>query len=328
MAITAYSVRDDEVAYFQQWQQAHPAEQVQLIKADLTVATATLAAGSHSVILLQTQPVDATIIETLAQLHVANLIVRAVGVENIDGLAITQFGLQLANVPSYSPRSVAEFTILQLLQLLRQSARFNAAFKKGDFRWTPFLGEELAGKTVGVIGTGRIGAAVIAILKGFDVHILAYSHHHNLAAQGVQYVDQLPELYRRCDVLTLHIPGTAENTRLIDTAAFQAMKPGMILLNMARGSLVDTQALLTALDQHIIAGCALDTYDNEAPYFGQDYSQRKIDDLYLRALMQRDDVLLAPHMAFYTKPAVENMVTQALDKSLALCQDAQTLDVH
>ncbi|KRM36298.1 d-lactate dehydrogenase [Agrilactobacillus composti DSM 18527 = JCM 14202] len=324
MAITVYSVRDDEVAYFQQWQQAHPEEQVQLIKVDLTVETATLAAGSHSVILLQTKPVDVTIIQVLAQLQVANLIVRAVGVDNIDAKAITQFGMQLANVPSYSPRSVAEFTVLQLLQLLRQSFRFNIAFKKGDFRWTPFLGEELVGKTVGVIGTGRIGAAVIAILKGFDVHILAYSHHHNLAAQGVQYVDQLPELYRRCDVLTLHIPGNAENTRLIDGAAFQAMKPGMILLNMARGSVVDTQALLAAMDQHII----LATYDNEAPYFGQDYSQRKIDDLYLRALMQRDDVLLAPHMAFYTKPAVENMVNQALDKSLAFLQNTPTLEVH
>ncbi|MCF6159898.1 MAG: D-2-hydroxyacid dehydrogenase [Furfurilactobacillus sp.] len=327
MKILAYGVRDDEKPYFKTWQAAHPEVTVSLTPAILDEHSVDEAAGCDGISILQTDPVGPAVFERLVKENVRAVSSRIVGTDAMALDTAKKLGIKVTNVPAYSPAAIAEFTVSQLLQLLRNTRRFEAKIHAQDFRWAPDVSQELNQQTVGVIGTGRIGRAAIKIYRGFGAKVVAYDVYHNpeLEKEGI-YVDTLADLYQASTVITLHAPATKDDFHMLDQDAFDQMNDGVWIVNAGRGTLIDSQALITALDSGKVAGSALDTYEKELPIFNHDLRGQQIDDPTFNNLFARENVLMTPHIAFYTNMAVKNMVTVSLDHNLSLIQTGASED--
>ncbi|MFT9272889.1 MAG: D-2-hydroxyacid dehydrogenase, partial [Lentilactobacillus hilgardii] len=302
------------------WSAEHPDVEVASTGELLDESTVDQAKGADGVVTYQQKPYTAAVLDKLGEFGIKFLSLRNVGVDNIDADAAKRNGIQVTNVPAYSPEAIAEFTVTQLMRLLRRTNTFDRKQANGDLRWAPDIAEELNQLTVGVFATGRIGRAAMRIYKGFGAKVIAYDIFHNpeLEREGV-YVDSPDELYAQSDVLSIHAPATKENEHMLNDEAFSKMKDGVYILNPARGALVDTDALIRALDSGKVAGAALDVYENEVGIFNTDFgSFDKIPDERLKGLMKRENVLVSPHIAFYTKRAVRNMVYFAMDANKSL----------
>ncbi|HAT54874.1 MAG TPA: lactate dehydrogenase [Lactobacillus sp.] len=327
MKILAYGVRDDERPYFEVWQKDHSDVTLSLTPAILNSQTVNEATGCDGISVLQTDPIDDKIFDRLSRENVRNVSSRIVGTDAMDLKTAKRLAIKLTNVPAYSPAAIAEFTVSQLMQLLRHTRRFEAKIRQQDFRWAPDVSQELNQQTVGVIGTGRIGRAAIQIYRGFGAKIVAYDVYHDaeLEKQGV-YVDSLADLYKASTVITLHAPATDDDFHMLDAAAFSQMNDGVWIVNAGRGTLINSQALIEALDSGKVAGAALDTYEKELPIFNHDLRDQKIADPIFNNLLARENVLMTPHIAFYTNVAVKNMVRVSLDHNLSLIQTGTSED--
>ncbi|MGY3778717.1 D-2-hydroxyacid dehydrogenase [Isobaculum melis] len=313
MKILAYNVRADEAEYVKAWAAKNQVT-VDMNQKDLTPETVKDAQDYDGVCALQTSEYDPEVYTALMAYGIPQLAIRSAGFDGIDVAKAKATGLKVTNVPAYSSSAIAEFSVQQALQLIRETPAFAKNVQAQDFRWNGFISKELNQLTVGVIGTGRIGKSAIDIYRGFGSKIVAYDLYPNEALKPyVTYVDNLSELYAVADIITLHAPATAENHHLICQDSIAQMKNGVYIVNTARGSLIQTADLIAGLDNGKIAGAALDTYENEADYFGKDWSGKKITDPILQELLHRDDVIVTPHVAFYTETAVNNMVDISLD---------------
>lgn len=325
MKIIAYGIRDDERPYLDQWAAAQEIE-VKAVPDLLDEQTVDWAKGYDGAVVYQQKPYTGAVLDRLAANGVKNLSLRNVGVDNVDADAVKRNGFKVTNVPAYSPEAIAEFTVTELMRLLRRTPVFDKKQARGDLRWAPNIADELNKMTVGVVATGRIGRAALKIYRGFGAKVIAYDVYHNpeLESQGI-YVDTLDELYAQADVISLHAPATKENQHMLNDAAFAKMKDGVWVLNPARGALVDSDALIRALDSGKVAGAALDVYEDEVGIFNTDFgSFAAIPDERLKNLMQRDNVLVSPHIAFYTKTAVKNMVQYALNDNRQLIETGRS----
>ncbi len=326
MKIVAYGIRDDEKPYLDKWSDENPDVEVQSTGDLLDESTVGLANGADGVVTYQQKPYTAEVLDKLGSFGIKFLSLRNVGVDNIDATAAKRNGIKVTNVPAYSPESIAEFTVTQLMRLLRRTNTFDRKQKDGDLQWAPDIAEELNQMTVGVVATGRIGRAAMKIYEGFGAKVIAYDVFHNpeLEKQGI-YVDTMDELYSQSDVISLHAPATKENEHMLNDDAFSKMKDGVYILNPARGALIDTDALIRALDSGKVGGAAVDTYENEVGIFNTDFgSFDKIPDERLKNLMKRENVLVSPHIAFYTKRAVRNMVYFAMDANKSLIESGKS----
>jgi D-lactate dehydrogenase len=315
LKIVAYGIRDDEKPFLDNWSKENPDVTVASTGKLLDESTVDLAKGADGVVVYQQKPYTAAVLDKLAGYGVKNISLRNVGVDNVDVAAVKRNGLKVTNVPAYSPQAIAEFTVTELMRLLRRTKAFDRKIAQGDLRWAPDVADELDTLTVGVFATGRIGRAAIQIYKGFGAKVIAYDIFHNpqLEKEGI-YVDTPDELYAKSDVISLHAPATKENEHMLNDETFSKMKDGVYILNPARGTLVDTDALIRALDSGKVQGAALDVYEDEVGVFNNDFgSFDKIPDERLKNLLKRDNVLVTPHIAFYTKKAVHNMVYFAMD---------------
>lgn len=324
MKIIAYGIRDDEKPYVTEWSKKEGID-VKIVSELLDENTVALAKGYDGAVVYQQKPYTATVLDELASLGIQSLSLRNVGIDNLDADAIRRNNIKVTNVPAYSPSAIAEFTVTQLLRLLRRTPSFDKKMAVGNFKWAPDIADELNEMTVGVVATGRIGQAVINIYKGFGAKVIAYDIFHNpaLEKEGL-YVDTLDDLYAQADVISLHAPATKENEHMLNDAAFSKMKAKVWVLNPARGSLVDTDALVRALDSGQVAGAALDVYEGEVGLFNNDFgSFDAVTDERLKNLIQRENVLITPHIAFYTKTAVKNMVQFALTSNKHLIETGQ-----
>ncbi|MGV0168995.1 D-2-hydroxyacid dehydrogenase [Furfurilactobacillus sp. WILCCON 0119] len=321
MKIIAYGIRDDEEPYVEEWAKEQGIE-VKAVKDLLTEQTVEQAAGFDGAVVYQQKPYTGAILDRLAELGVKYMSLRNVGVDNVDADAVKRNDMKITNVPAYSPAAIAEFTVTELMRLLRRTPQYAHRQATGDLRWAPDIATELNQLTVGVIATGRIGRAAIQIYRGFGAKIVAYDVFHNpeLEKDGI-YVDTLDELYAQADVISLHAPATKENFHMLNAEAFGKMKDNVYILNPARGDLIDTDDLIKALDDGKVAGAALDVYENEVGIFNEDFgSFDAIPDERLKNLMSRENVLVSPHIAFYTKTAVRNMVQFALNNNRQLIE--------
>lgn len=310
MKIIAYGVRDDELPYFKEWEQENPEVEVTIEKRLLDDSTVSEAEGCNGVVAYQQKPYTKSVLDKLGQFGIKALSLRNVGVDNVDSNAVKANEIKVTNVPAYSPQAIAEFTVTELMRLLRRTKKFDQKQAAGDLTWAPDQADELNKMTVGVFATGRIGRAAINIYRGFGAKVIAYDIYHNpeLEKEGI-YVDTPDELYAQSDILSIHAPAVKENEHMLNDDAFAKMKDGVWILNPARGTLIDTDALIRALDSGKVAGAALDVYEDEVGIFNKDFgSFDKIPDERLKNLMQRENVLVTPHIAFYTKTAVQNMV--------------------
>ncbi len=319
--IIAYGIRDDERPYLEEWSQDQGIE-VKAVSELLDESTVDLAKGYDGAVVYQQKPYTATVLDQLAADGITNLSLRNVGVDNVDADAVKRNGFKVTNVPAYSPEAIAEFTVSQLMQLLRRTPTFARKQAHGDLRWAPDIADELNSMTVGIVATGRIGRAAMKIYQGFGAKVIAYDVFHNpeLEKQGI-YVDTLDELYAQADVISLHAPATKENNHMLNDESFGKMKDGVWILNPARGALIDTDALIRALDSGKVAGAALDVYEDEVGIFNADFgSFDAIPDERLKNLLKRENVLVSPHIAFYTRTAVKNMVQFALNNNKQLIE--------
>ncbi len=311
MKIIAYGARVDEIAYLTQWGQTSGHELT--IRTELlTEDTIHYAQGYDGINCLQTTPYSAAMFEKMGEYGIKYLTIRNVGTDNIDFEAAKKAGVRIANTPAYSPNAIAEFSVTMTLNLLRRLGEVEAALKADDYgKSTTFIGRELAQQTVGVIGAGRIGQAAIRLFNGFGAKVLAYDPHPVHTDLECEYVD-LPTLYAQSDVIDLHIPGIAANDHIINAEAIAQMKPDTVIINTARGNLIDTQALLDALEAGKLGGAGIDTFENESSALVNFDQTGHFHDPLWDVLLQRDDVLLAPHIAYYTQTAVHNMVFYSL----------------
>ena len=322
MKIFAYGIRDDEKPSLEDWKSAHPEVEVDYTQELLTPETAALAKGSDSAVVYQQLDYSRETLAALAENGVTNLSLRNVGTDNIDFDAAKAFNFNVSNVPVYSPNAIAEHAAIQVSALLSQAKVMENKVQKRDLRWEPTIRREVRDQVVGVVGTGHIGRVFMQIMQGFGAEVIAYDVYRNaeLEKTGV-YVDTLDELLAQSDIVSLHIPhipGT--NDQMINAETIAKMKDDAVLVNVSRGLLVDTDAVVAALDSKKLFGFVMDTYEGEVGVFNKDWSVNGLDDKRLDDLISRENVFVTPHTAFYTTHAVKEMVHQSFDAAVAFAK--------
>ncbi len=285
----------------------------------LSKRTAKMAEGCQAVCIFVNDNADREVLTELAQIGVKIIALRCAGFNNVDLEAAKELGLSVVRVPAYSPEAVAEHTVGLMLTLNRRIHRAYQRTREANFSLEGLIGFNMHGRTVGVIGTGKIGLAVIRILKGFGMHILCYDPFKNPAAEelGATYVS-LDELYAHSHVITLHCPATPENYHLLNAEAFKKMKDGVMIINTSRGTLIDTQAAIEALKSRKIGALGMDVYENERDLFFEDKSNEVILDDVFRRLSSCHNVLLTGHQAFLTEEALTSISDVTLSNIHAL----------
>ena len=279
----------------------------------LTRETSALAAGFPAVCVFVNDQLDATVLAALARQGTRLIALRCAGFNNVDLAAAREVGLTVVRVPAYSPHAVAEHTLGLVLALNRKIHRAYARVREGNFALDGLLGFDLYGQTVGIVGTGQIGAVVARIMGGFGCRILAHDPFPNpeCEALGTRYV-ALPELFADSDMITLHCPLTPQTRHLIDAQALQQMKPGVMLINTSRGALIDTPSVTEALKSGKIGYLGLDVYEEEADLFFEDLSSTVLQDDIFARLLTFPNVIITGHQAFFTRNALERIAETTL----------------
>lgn len=312
MKVALYSAKPYEIPYFQAMNQGK--HTLQFIEERLTSDTLHKITDHEAVCCFVTDQLDQTILAQLKQKGVKLIALRSAGFDHIDLSAAKNLALTIVRVPAYSPHAVAEFTIGLMLAVIRKIPRAHDRVRTHNFSLEGQLGFNLHKQTIGIVGTGRIGAIVAKILCALDCKVLAYDIAHNdlCKTYGVTYVDK-QTLLQQSDVISLHCPLSAETKYFINEEALALMKPGVILINTGRGGLIDTQAMIQALKQGKVGALGLDVYEHEQSLFFQDHADDIIlDDTFIR-LQSFPNVLITPHQAFFTEEAVANIVKTTLE---------------
>jgi D-lactate dehydrogenase len=293
---------------------AHFGHALTFFEARLTLQTAKLADGFPAVCSFVNDKLDAA---TLAALHgggVRLVAARSAGYNHVDLEAARRLGIRVTRVPEYSPHAVAEHAVALVLSLNRHIPRAFARVRDWNFSLDGLVGFDLAGKTVGVVGTGRIGRVAVRIFRGFGCQVLCYDVAPDAAFEreaGVRFVP-LDELFAASDVISLHVPLTPGTRHMVDAAALARMKKGVVLINTGRGALIDSRALLDALKAGHIGGAGLDVYEEEEGIFFQDLSGQVLQDDVLARLLTFPNVLVTSHQAFLTHEALANIAETTL----------------
>ncbi|MDD3214945.1 MAG: 2-hydroxyacid dehydrogenase, partial [Eubacteriales bacterium] len=285
----------DAKPYDREWfDKANTHFEIQYLESKLTPATVQLAAGSDAVCAFVNDTVNADVIDKLYDMGVRVLAMRSAGYSNVD-FKEAYGKINVVRVPAYSPYAVAEHAMALLLTVNRKLHRAYNRTRDFNFSIVGLTGVDLHGKTVGVIGTGKIGRAFIDICKGFGMHVIAYDAFP-AKDSGIEYVT-LDELFEKSDVISLHCPLTEQTRHMLDANAFAKMKDGVFIVNTSRGALIDTEALLNALNSGKVRGAGLDVYEEEAELFFEDNSGNIMKDDVLALLVSRPNVVLTSHQA-------------------------------
>ena len=277
--------------------------------------TAGLAHGCDGVCCFVNDTVNAAVIDELVNCGCKVLALRCAGFNNVD-LMVAKNRLRVVRVPAYSPHAVAEHAMAMLLTVVRRTHRAYLRTKDFNFSLSGLTGFDLHGKTVGVVGTGKIGRAFLDICRGFGMNVLAYDKFPGEAV-SFRYVP-LDELLRESDVISLHCPLTDETYHLIDGDAIASMKKGAILVNTSRGAPIDTDALIEGIKARQIGAACLDVYEEESDVFFEDFSGHIVEDDTLARLLSLPNVLVTSHQAFLTKEALDNIAETTVDNIVSL----------
>lgn len=282
--------------------------------ARLDEQTASLAKGYDAVCAFVNDRLDEKTLQQLKTQGTRLIALRSAGFNHVDLNTAAKLELPIVRVPEYSPYAVAEHAVSLLLTLNRKTHRAYNRVRESNFNLDGLVGFDMHGKTVGVIGTGKIGAVFASIMKGFGCRVLAYDLTPDTVLQkthGVEYVG-LEQLYKTSDVVSLHVPLTPQTKHLIDENVFKQMKHGAILINTGRGALVDTHALIVALKCGTLGAAGLDVYEEEEGIFFQDLSEKVLQDDVLARLLTFPNVLITSHQAFLTVEALLNIASTTL----------------
>lgn len=314
MRLFVYGCRPyDEEAIFQSL-----AEQYQIALGTTTeqpsVDNAALARGYDAVSVVAV-PVTADILTTLHQNGVSLVSTRTIGYDHIDLAAAKALGITICNA-GYDPDAVADYTVMLMLMALRNEKRILQRANLHDFSMPGLIGRQMRSCTVGIVGAGKIGARVMDSLRGFGCKVLYWNRSKKSGLPGTQV--PLDVLLRESNIISLHIPFTEETHHLINREVLASIKPGTILVNTARGGLVDTEALIDALESGHLGGAALDVVEGEAGLYHFNKMSDQIGSRFLSILKDMPNVIVTPHMAFYTREAVAQMAQCSIDACLCL----------
>lgn len=308
MKIAFFSIREDDYDFVIDYSKKYNIEAT--ICADaLTMDTIHLCKNQDGISILTTK-LDYEMITTLHHYHVDYISTRTIGYDHIDMDACKKYNMHVSNV-SYTIDSVAQYTIMMILMSLRNIPLILKRFDGQDFGLYKIRGKELKGLTVGVIGCGKIGQAVIAMLEVFECNVIVYDAYPDLNNSTINYVS-LETLYTNSDIITLHAPGNKDTYHMINKASIALMKDDVILVNTARGSLIDSDDLIDAIEQHHIGYASLDVVEYESLLYYKDLKHEVLSHRQLAILRSFPNVLLTPHTAFFTDEAVSDMVENSI----------------
>ena len=281
----------------------------------LTSDTISLAAGFRVICAFVNDDLGAASVEELKRLGVELIAMRCAGYNNVDLAACDKQHISVVRVPAYSPCAVAEHATALMMALNRHIHRAHARVREGNFSLNGLVGFDMCGKPAGVIGTGRIGKCAVDILLGFGCNVLAHDLLPNEQLVGREAFSYVPldELFRRSDIITLHVPLTPRTHHIINAQAIAKMKTGIMLINTSRGGLVDTKALIDALKTGKVGSAGLDVYEEESEYFFEDFSDNVIADDVLARLLTFNNVMITSHQGFLTAEALTNIARTTLD---------------
>ena len=284
--------------------------EIKFFETRLNEDTASLAAGYDAVCVFVNDTVSAAVVDELCKLGVKVLVLRCAGFNNVD-MKACQGRLPVYRVPAYSPYAVAEHAMALLLTINRRTHKAYIRTRDFNFSLQGLAGFDLHGKTVGIIGTGKIGRVFADICKGFGMKILAYDKYPN-PDSGLTYVD-LPELFEQSDIISLHCPLTEETHHIIDAASIAKMKTGVTILNTSRGALINTEDLIAGIKNKKVGAACLDVYEEEGDFFYEDYSGHIVRDDKLVRLIAMPNVIVTSHQAFLTQEALDSIASTTVD---------------
>jgi lactate dehydrogenase-like 2-hydroxyacid dehydrogenase len=327
MRLFAYSVREfDELPYFQRFADEYGFE-FGYSTGPHSSENIGLAEGYDAVSFI-TYPMTAEMLGRLAESGVRGVATRSIGYDHIDVATAERLGLRCAHA-AYPPEGVADYAIMMMLMAMRKAKLVLGLAGVQEFSLKGKLGGDISSSTVGIVGTGRIGATVARHLSGFGCKILAYDPYENDAIRDLVTYVSLDELLEGSDVVTLHAPATPENFHMIGAEQLARMPEGAIIVNCARGSLIDQSALIGAIESGHLGGAALDCLENEAPLMYFDKTREIIADRDRAILSSFPNVIVSPHMAFYTAIDVQEMVRSNVEALMAFDQGLDTpYEVH
>jgi len=303
-----YDTKPYDKIYFDRLRKEYGIE-IDYFESKLNRRTAVLAKGYDGIVAFVNDDIGKETLEVLEASGIRLIAMRCAGFNNIDFKALGP-EMHVVRVPAYSPNGVAEHAIAMLLTLNRKIHKAYIRTRDFNFSLNGLTGFNLYGKIMGVVGTGKIGRALIDICKGFGMDILAYDAYPE-KIPGVEYVS-FGELCRRSDVISLHCPLTRETFHMVNKASMEKMKENVIIINTSRGALIDSEALVDALKAKKIGGACLDVYEEETNLFYEDMSQKIIGDDVLLQLLSLPNVIVTSHQAFLTQEALENIARTTL----------------
>jgi len=313
MDVAIFSAKKFEKAVFDKWN-LHYGFDLKYLEAHLDRESAPLAVGKKVVCAFVSDTLDAATLEILAAGGCRLIALRSAGFNHVDLEAAERWNLPVLRVPAYSPNAIAEHTVGLMLSLNRKIHKAYNRVREGNFSLEGLMGFDFSGRSVGVVGTGLIGAVVARIMLGFGCRVLASDPvvQSDLEALGVKYLP-VDDLLQQSDIVTLHCPLTPETRHLIDARRLAMMKPGVMLINTGRGALIDTRAVINGLKSGHVGYLGLDVYEEEEGLFFEDGSEKIISDDVFARLLTFPNVLITGHQAFLTREALDSIVRTTLE---------------
>ncbi|ARJ08365.1 D-lactate dehydrogenase [Staphylococcus lugdunensis] len=318
--IMFFGTRDYEKKDALNWGKAHNVEVVtseEILSAD----TVDQLEGFDGVTTMQFGKLEDSVYPKLEGYGIKQIAQRTAGFDMYDLDLAKKHGIVISNVPSYSPETIAEYSVSIALQLVRKFPLIEKRVQAQNFKWAaPIMSTPVKNMTVAIIGTGRIGAATGKIYAGFGAKVVGFDAYPNHSLDFLEYKDSVEEAIKDADIISLHVPANKESFHLFDKSMFSKVKKGAILVNAARGAVIDTPALLDAVNDGTLSGAAIDTYENEADYFTYDWTGKDVDDPTLLELIRHENILVTPHIAFFSDEAVRNLVEGGLNAALSVIE--------
>jgi D-lactate dehydrogenase len=324
MKVLLYSSKDFEIPYLEDANKGK--HKLTFIKDSLSSETAMKAVGFHAISVFSSDILSNTVLEKLKDFGVKYISLRSVGHDNVNLFTAQSLGIKVAHVPAYSPNAIAEHAVAILLALNRKLILSNQRVKQFNFDINNLIGFDLNHKTIGILGTGKTGSVMARIMHGFGCKLLGFDIIENkklVDDYELEYVSII-ELCKAADVISIHLPLNTETHHLIDKALIELMKPNAIIINTARGAVINTKDVIDALVNEKISGLAMDVYEHERDLFFNDYSQEIPKDDMLIKLNALPNVLITGHQAFLTEEALTNIADTTIYNLDCWSEDKET----
>ena len=305
--VSFFDTKPYDKIYFDKFKEQYGIE-IEYFESKLSPRTAVMARGSKAVVAFVNDDICKETISVLKENGIEIIALRCAGYNNVD-LAAAKDILPVVRVPEYSPHAIAEHALALLMTLVRKTHKAYIRTRDSNFSLNGFVGFDLHGKTLGVIGTGKIGMAFIEICRGLGMNVIAYDPY---PSQGYLEYVPLEELFARSDVISLHCPLTSETYHIINNYSLKMMKDKVYILNTSRGALIDSEALIEGIKSGKVGGAGLDVYEEESEFFYEDLSESILKDDVLSRLIMMPNVLITSHQAFLTHEALERIAQTTL----------------